>query len=486
LSGIVHDLNSDQIIGGNQRSKVFDVNACEIVLTEQYANPDEQGTVALGYILWQGNKYAYRQVRWDERQCESANVIANRAGGEWDFELLASNFAVDDLLAWGFEPVELGIDGIPASNGTGEDDRQIENFPVADLLAPYPYFGGKRAIAGSVWARFGDVQNYVEPFFGSGAVLLSRPHVSGIETINDLDGFIANFWRAVASCPDDVAQHVDWPVNENDLFARHLWLVQQRATLTERLHSDPEYCDAKIAGWWCWGCCAWIGTGWCDGDGPWITDGEQVGKLPHLGDPGQGVNRQLPHLGNPGQGVNRQLPHLGNPGRGVNRKLPHLSRPQGINRYIDGKRDDGTDDQCAAWSEHLAAMMQTLSDRLRRVRVACGDWSRVVTGAVTDRHGLTAVFLDPPYAEGAMEYSAGGNDDASISAAVRAWCIENGANPQMRIAFCGYEPLTMPQGWRGLRWTAPKGYQNAENAANRRREIIWFSPHCLTEFQISK
>jgi hypothetical protein len=123
LSGIVHDLNSDQVIGGNQRSKVFDVNACEIVLTEQYANPDEQGTVALGYILWQGNKYAYRQVRWDERQCESANVIANRAGGEWDFELLAQNFMVDDLLAWGFEPVELNGMVVPSFEPVDESEQ---------------------------------------------------------------------------------------------------------------------------------------------------------------------------------------------------------------------------------------------------------------------------------------------------------------------------------------------------------------------------
>jgi hypothetical protein len=129
LSGIVHDLNSDQIIGGNQRSKVFDVNACEIVLTEQYANPDEQGTVALGYILWQGNKYAYRQVRWNERQAEKANIVANRAGGEWDFELLSSNFAVDDLLAWGFEPVELNgtiVAEVSAPEDFNEYDEDIE------------------------------------------------------------------------------------------------------------------------------------------------------------------------------------------------------------------------------------------------------------------------------------------------------------------------------------------------------------------------
>ena len=163
-----------------------------------------------------------------------------------------------------------------------------------------------------------------------------------------------------------------------------------------------------------------------------------MSKLPHVGDAGQGVNRQLPHVGNAGQG------------------------------------------QCADWGEHLADMMQRLSDRLRRVRVACGDWGRVCTSSVTDRHGLTAVFLDPPYAEGAMEYSVGGNADDGITQAVRAWCIENGDNPQLRIAFCGYEPLSMSKGWTALRWVAPKGYQNDENAGNRKREIIWFSPNCLT------
>ena len=41
--------------------------------------------------------------------------------------------------------------------------------------APFPWFGGKARIAAQVWQRFGDVRNYVEPFFGSGAVLLNRP-----------------------------------------------------------------------------------------------------------------------------------------------------------------------------------------------------------------------------------------------------------------------------------------------------------------------
>lgn len=38
-------------------------------------------------------------------------------------------------------------------------------------------------------------RSYLEPFFGSGAVFFKKPP-SRIETINDLDGEIANLFRA--------------------------------------------------------------------------------------------------------------------------------------------------------------------------------------------------------------------------------------------------------------------------------------------------
>jgi site-specific DNA-adenine methylase len=80
------------------------------------------------------------------------------------------------------------------------------------LRSPYPFFGGKSKVAGLVWERFGDVRNYVECFFGSGAMLLGRPHwpfsETRIETVNDLDGMISNFWRAIAADPDAVASMV--------------------------------------------------------------------------------------------------------------------------------------------------------------------------------------------------------------------------------------------------------------------------------------
>jgi D12 class N6 adenine-specific DNA methyltransferase len=156
------------------------------------------------------------------------------------------------------------------------------------MKAPFPWFGGKSRVADIVWDRFGNVPNYVEPFFGSGAVLLARPrshYPFHTETINDRDCFVANFWRALQNDPDAVARYADNPVNEADQHARHLWLVNN-PDFQERMKTDPDYFDAKIAGWWVWGQCIWIGSGWCAG--------ATHRKRPHLGNAGTGVHRQLP------------------------------------------------------------------------------------------------------------------------------------------------------------------------------------------------
>jgi hypothetical protein len=196
----------------------------------------------------------------------------------------------------------------------------------APLKAPFPYFGGKSRAAPLVWPRFGAVRNYVEPFFGSGAMLLGRPQpFAGVETVNDADGFIANFWRAIQADPEAVAHYADWPVNENDLHARHAWLVERKDSLQARLEGDPDWFDAQVAGWCVWGMCCWIGSGFCSGAGPWhvrrSTDGTRL--LVCDSKKGMGVNRKRIHLGNAGRGVNRQLAHRGDAGRGVNRQLVH-------------------------------------------------------------------------------------------------------------------------------------------------------------------
>ena len=328
---------------------------------------------------------------------------------------------------------------------------------VAPLAAPFPWFGGKSRAGVEIWTALGEVKNYVEPFCGSLAALLTSPRIHHTETVNDADGFVANFWRSTAMDAEAVAHFADWPVNEADLEARHAWLVARSERLRWCLQ-DPDYFDAKIAGWWVWGQCSWIGTGWCSGEGPHRHDGAHFS-----GNAGRGINRQLPHLGNAGRGINRKLPHLGNAGRGINRQLPHLSHKQGVQRVT---------------GEGLMTWVSGLSDRLRRTRVACGDWGRVVTPACTWRHGLTGVFLDPPYGEGTMDYSAGGNNTGSVASDVWTWAVENGEHERMRIVVAAYEDgREVPKEWTVRPWRARKGYK-ADGGANARREVLYCSPGC--------
>ncbi len=370
---------------------------------------------------------------------------------------------------------------------------------MPELKSPFIYFGGKSSVADEIWNAFGDVDNYVEPFFGSGAVLLVRPRwtlgIRYTETVNDADGFLANFWRALQSDPEGVAYHADWPVNESDLESRHLWLVNRRKELTDKLN-DPDFYDSKMAGWWVWGINCWIGSGWCSGKGPWILDasGKRIihrsddddergvnRQLPHLGGDGRGVNRKRPHLGGDGRGVKRQLPHLGNDGQGINRQLPHLGGDgQGVNRKRPHLGGDG---------QGLRDYLGQLAQRLRWVRVCCGDWSRITGPAVTVSHGVTAVFLDPPYsAEAGRDMNCYAVDCGKIAHEARAWCEQWGVDSQMRICLAGYagegHEALEKLGWRVFEWKAAGGYENQANgddgpSGNCRKERLWFSPHCV-------
>ena len=340
------------------------------------------------------------------------------------------------------------------------------------IKSPYPWFGGKSTVAELVWQRFGAVRNYVEPFFGSGATLLCRPSpVVGTETVNDANGWLCNFWRALQADPEAVANYADWPVSELDLHARGDWLFYRDgvAEWVEKLRADPDFYDAKSAGWWVWGLCSWIGAGWNR-----RKNTDTVGlRSPHL--VGRGVNRQLPHLGNAGQGVNRQLPHLGNAGQGVNRQRPHLTHNgQGIVATAKG--------------ESLLAYLLQLAERLRGVRVCCGDWTRVCGPTPTVKQGVTAVFLDPPYGVDDRDDCYDDQEDRHVSKAVRDWAIEWQADPRMRIALCGYAgEHVMPDSWECVPWKTGGGYGKQRKSGdneNCRRERIWFSPHCIKELSL--
>jgi site-specific DNA-adenine methylase len=339
------------------------------------------------------------------------------------------------------------------------------------LKAPFPYFGGKTRAAPLIWQALGDCRNFVEPFMGSLAVLLARPHAAHLETVNDADGFLVNVWRALREAPAEVAHWCDRPVTEADQTAIHCWLVGQRDAFTARLFGDPDYFDAQIAGRWLYGICCWIGSGWCSGQGPWHSVN---GQLVDTRRDGAGVSRQLLRLGNAGEGVHRKRPHLGNAGQGVHRQLVHLGQGgggQGIHALH-------------AQGDGLLSWFAALSARLRRVRICCGDWSRVCGPSVTWKHGLTGVLLDPPYsAEEARTSDLYRIESETVAHDVRAWCLANG--PKLRVVLCGYGTVhdaLLDAGWTKTAWQANGGFGNqgqGQGRANAAREQLWCSPHCL-------
>lgn len=350
---------------------------------------------------------------------------------------------------------------------------------MSKLKAPFPWFGGKRKVADLVWQRFGQLRNYVEPFFGGGAVMLARPGwttgAGWVETVNDADLFLTNFWRAVQADPLATAGWCDYPVSEVDLTARHRWLVADGAARLRALDMENSVTayDAQVAGWWVWGICQWIGSGWCDtSKAPeelWQRYRKNRMAGVHVSTPG--AQKPMPHAEGPGRGINAssvrgQIPDVSanTPGRGV----------LGM-----GLRNGG-----------VLALFEDLQDRLRHVRVCSGDWSRVVTNSATHVNGrvLTGVFLDPPYDGHGAVYRT-----TSVSAQVNAWCVENGAEPMLRIALCGYDDEHQnleEMGWSCVAWKAAGGYGNRRNKDgqdgnhNAHRERIWFSPHCLDDAQL--
>ena len=367
---------------------------------------------------------------------------------------------------------------------------------------PFPYFGGKRKAAPAVWAALGDVGHYVEPFAGSLAVLLCRPHEANrtyhSETVNDADGHLVNAWRAMQRYPQETAEWASWPVSECDLTARHLWLVRWREEGVARLCGDPDWCDPRAAGYWIWGMSCWIGGGWCSGTGPWTADDEgRIHKQPPAQKREPGVWAPRPHLHDDGQGVNR--PQAREPG--VKAQRPHLiSNGGGVNR--PQAREPGVCSECAEADPRWHPMTMPeirrwfgwLSARLRHVRIICGDWKRAVTrsAAITlscDAATPAGIFLDPPYAAAAgRDANLYATDSLTVADDVRAWCLEHGDDPLRRIVLAGFagegHEALVAAGWREVEWYAAGfltgGYgQQGASGHQQAKERLWLSPHCL-------
>lgn len=146
LSGVVFNRKTKQLVGGHRRSELFDPST-PIVIVKKYSKPTKTGTVAEGYFEAKGERFAYREVYWDEPTEKAANIAANKGAGEWDIGKLKdwisdlNSFDVNfDLDLTMFDSDELkDIVGVEVaahtrstkSEATGVDEDAVPDTPEA-------------------------------------------------------------------------------------------------------------------------------------------------------------------------------------------------------------------------------------------------------------------------------------------------------------------------------------------------------------------
>ena len=346
------------------------------------------------------------------------------------------------------------------------------------MQAPFPWYGGKRRWAEEIWARFGVPDVYVEPFAGSLAVLLANPRPAQREIVCDKDGLICNFWRALAHDPDAVAHYADYPTIHHDLTARHAWLVRWREGAAARLEDDPDFYDAKVAGWWVWGLSSWIGDGWCAKE-----TYNRIPKFSSTAGGGGGVSAQRVNIPNKRPLVDCGL---GGVGVSVQRRNIHNKRP--LVEPLVGGRGVSVQRRTIPYGR-LTDWFQALADRLKGVVVLNRDWTSAVTPTLlanteTGPQSINrCILLDPPYLLGRRHsglYYGDLDGDASVTQVAEDsyhWAVEHGE--VFRIAYCCHTgDFPTPPGWDMLERRFAKRINHAKTT-----DCVMFSPACVREEQ---
>lgn len=97
---------------------------------------------------------------------------------------------------------------------------------VSNAVIKYP--GAKWGIASWVISHFPEHRSYLEPFFGSGAVLFTKDR-SAIETVNDIDGDIVNLFDWIRKDPERLAHTIRFTPYARDEYDR-AWAAQYTET----------------------------------------------------------------------------------------------------------------------------------------------------------------------------------------------------------------------------------------------------------------
>ena len=144
------------------------------------------------------------------------------------------------------------------------------------------------------------------------------------------------------------------------------------------------------------------------------------------------------------------------------------------------------------YNTNIYKWFRELSERLRYVRVVCGDWTRVCGGNWQTNMGICGMFFDPPYGIENRDTKIYHHDSTTTAKNVESWVLERGNNKNYRIVVAGYKEeyqLLVENKWTTVNWKAQGGYSNLGkkiNNKNNERETLFLSPHCCRQDDIEQ
>lgn len=68
----------------------------------------------------------------DNFEVEELNIRLNKNTGDWDYDVLANEWEITDLLQWGFEPSELGISDVKGGLSEEKEEEECEKCPMCN------------------------------------------------------------------------------------------------------------------------------------------------------------------------------------------------------------------------------------------------------------------------------------------------------------------------------------------------------------------
>ena len=126
-------------------------------------------------------------------------------------------------------PCDIGIEAVNGDSESRMSRRApspVRNPTTRRKLIAFGWYGGKFSHLDWLLPLLPECHHYCEPFAGSGAVLLNRPP-SPVETYNDLDGEVANFFRVLRDAKAELTEK-HWLKLKPVTVCRPIYILQSK------------------------------------------------------------------------------------------------------------------------------------------------------------------------------------------------------------------------------------------------------------------